>query len=303
MNFIVWSWVLTLHLLTVNSFIHHNYSKSKVMKKQFLIILNTSNQRAEELVDWLALPCDNDSSSTNIKTLLPAVRRSFIHKNNLFHRGIGAILLRAENTGDISVFVHKRASTKRLFPSMWDMFIGGVSTSGEPPMTTLFRELEEECGLDSLSKDTTCYHDMTMKRVEPVKIIKSSDIDKNMKFSDGIRAIQISDYVPSSETSTVIYVGNTIVKTSLNHCLVSCFLVLLNKMQSETISFKDGEIESGDWMSLSGLETSLSTNGDADFVPDGMQVIAHWNLSDAYKILLLKCFMYIVLSNNVIMIN
>ena len=31
---------------------------------------------------------------------------------------------------------------------MYDMFVGGVSAAGEPPGTTLIRELQEEVGLD-----------------------------------------------------------------------------------------------------------------------------------------------------------
>jgi 8-oxo-dGTP pyrophosphatase MutT (NUDIX family) len=31
---------------------------------------------------------------------------------------------------------------------MYDMFVGGVSAAGEPPGTTLLRELQEEVGLD-----------------------------------------------------------------------------------------------------------------------------------------------------------
>lgn len=45
------------------------------------------------------------------------------------------------------VYCHRRTSTKRVFPSMYDMFIGGVSGTMEPAATTALRELGEELGL------------------------------------------------------------------------------------------------------------------------------------------------------------
>jgi hypothetical protein len=110
-----------------------------------------------------------------------------------------------------------------------------------------------------------------MERVKPVEFNRSNGVSK-MNLSYAINAIKSRDLSSSSEVSAVLYAGDTIVKTALNHCLVSCFLVFLNTLQSEKIIFKDGEIESGSWMLLSGLETNLSDHGDADFVPDGMQV-------------------------------
>eukprot|EP01035_Chromulina_nebulosa_P027744 gene27744-36525_t len=163
------------------------------MANHFVLRRSASHQK-EELVDWLSLSTYNNSNISTVKILLPAVRRSFIHKNNLLHRGIGAILLREEYNGDIEIFVHKRASSKRLFPSMWDMFIGGVSSSAESPISTLFRELEEECGLD-LSKECC----VKMERVKPVEFNSSNGVSK-MKLSYAINAIKNRD-VSSSDFS------------------------------------------------------------------------------------------------------
>ena len=41
----------------------------------------------------------------------------------------------------------------RVFPSMYDMFVGGVSSSGESSLQTLLRELKEEIGLDFTSSN------------------------------------------------------------------------------------------------------------------------------------------------------
>ena len=45
------------------------------------------------------------------------------------------------------IYVHQRTSTKRVFPSLYDMFVGGVSTSGEGSKLTAAREVGEELGL------------------------------------------------------------------------------------------------------------------------------------------------------------
>jgi 8-oxo-dGTP pyrophosphatase MutT (NUDIX family) len=45
------------------------------------------------------------------------------------------------------LYVHRRTDTKRIFPSLYDMFVGGVSAAGEDLMTTACREVSEELGL------------------------------------------------------------------------------------------------------------------------------------------------------------
>lgn len=46
-----------------------------------------------------------------------------------------------------ALYVHRRTSTKRVFPSLYDMFVGGVSAAGEDPTVTAAREVSEELGL------------------------------------------------------------------------------------------------------------------------------------------------------------
>lgn len=91
------------------------------------------------------------------------VPRLFVHQYNLLHCGIGLIVIQPqpkhqqENTdnGDFSpqtmkgasLYCHRRTDTKRIFPSLYDMFVGGVCTAGEGLLETAYRELEEELGL------------------------------------------------------------------------------------------------------------------------------------------------------------
>ena len=73
--------------------------------------LVTSPVKEGEMVDWMC---------TDGMTSLAELPRTIVHQHNLFHRGIGVLIL--DNQGRI--FVHQRSDTKRLFPAMYDMFVG-----------------------------------------------------------------------------------------------------------------------------------------------------------------------------------
>lgn len=48
------------------------------------------------------------------------------------------------------VFVHRRTPTKLVFPSLYDMFVGGVVGAGESYDEAALREAEEELGVTGL---------------------------------------------------------------------------------------------------------------------------------------------------------
>ncbi|MEU9333652.1 NUDIX domain-containing protein [Streptomyces sp. NPDC048290] len=48
------------------------------------------------------------------------------------------------------IFVHRRTATKLVFPSLYDMFVGGVVGAGESYDTAALREAEEELGVTGL---------------------------------------------------------------------------------------------------------------------------------------------------------
>ncbi len=45
------------------------------------------------------------------------------------------------------VYMHRRTTLKRIFPSLYDMFVGGLSCRGEGARITAAREVAEELGL------------------------------------------------------------------------------------------------------------------------------------------------------------
>lgn len=84
---------------------------------------------------------------------LGRVPRKLVHKFNVLHRGIGLFTTKDAPIQMISgatqpdLYTHQRTSSKRIFPSLYDMFVGGVSLAGEDPEITARREMEEELGL------------------------------------------------------------------------------------------------------------------------------------------------------------
>ncbi|MEU8586333.1 NUDIX domain-containing protein [Streptomyces sp. NPDC048664] len=50
------------------------------------------------------------------------------------------------------LFVHRRTATKLVFPSRYDMFVGGVVGAGESYDEAALREAEEELGVDGLPR-------------------------------------------------------------------------------------------------------------------------------------------------------
>jgi 8-oxo-dGTP pyrophosphatase MutT (NUDIX family) len=51
---------------------------------------------------------------------------------------------------DDRIFVHRRTAQKLVFPSMYDMFVGGVVGAGESYQEAALREAEEELGVQGL---------------------------------------------------------------------------------------------------------------------------------------------------------
>jgi isopentenyldiphosphate isomerase len=80
--------------------------------------------------------------------------RSDIRARNLPHRGV-AILVR-NPAGEI--YVHRRTTTKDVFPDMYDTVVGGMVTAGESYEETARRELAEELGVEGVSVEFLFRH-------------------------------------------------------------------------------------------------------------------------------------------------
>jgi isopentenyldiphosphate isomerase len=83
--------------------------------------------------------------------------RTLVHQYNILHRGIGIfvtkdrplqiLLCEGHAMQQPDLYVHQRSHDKRIFPSLYDMFVGGISLAKEPSIVTAQREIAEELGL------------------------------------------------------------------------------------------------------------------------------------------------------------
>ncbi|HWD78798.1 MAG TPA: phosphotransferase [Kribbella sp.] len=88
-------------------------------------------------MDELVAILDDDNQVTG------AVPRSVMRRDNLRHSATGVVV--RNPAGDI--YVHRRTSTKDVYPSRYDFAAGGVVAAGEDPFHAVVRELEEELGI------------------------------------------------------------------------------------------------------------------------------------------------------------
>lgn len=74
--------------------------------------------------------------------------RAEVYARGLRHRSVFVHVRDAEGR----IFVHRRTATKLIFPSLYDMFVGGVVGAGESYDEAALREAEEELGVSGLSR-------------------------------------------------------------------------------------------------------------------------------------------------------
>jgi 8-oxo-dGTP pyrophosphatase MutT (NUDIX family) len=93
---------------------------------------DASGAPGDELVDHL----DDDGQ------VLGSVTRRVMRRANLLHRAVFIVV-----TDGSRVLVHQRAPWKDVWPSYWDLALGGVVGAGEDWDAAAARELVEEAGV------------------------------------------------------------------------------------------------------------------------------------------------------------
>lgn len=73
--------------------------------------------------------------------------RADVRRDRLFH-GATAILVRRS---DGHIYVHRRTTTKDIYPGIFDCWAGGVLAAGETPEAGATREVAEELGIRDVS--------------------------------------------------------------------------------------------------------------------------------------------------------
>jgi 8-oxo-dGTP pyrophosphatase MutT (NUDIX family) len=130
----------TVSLPEESSLVIDNLFSEAGVLELFEPILDTSNVELIDMVDREGIP-------------LGSIPRPLVHTFNILHRGVGVVvakdarIVRSGMTEFPDLYVHRRTATKRIFPSLYDMFVGGVSSAGEDARNSAAREIAEELGL------------------------------------------------------------------------------------------------------------------------------------------------------------
>ena len=195
--------------------------------RQLFSSLNTEYSEAE-IVDMV----DNEG------IVLGYLPRPYVHTQNTLHRGVGIVVSKDEDiisslksdTNDIpEVYVHQRTSTKRIFPSLYDMFVGGVSCAHEDSRLTAAREVSEELGLS-----------------RALDMLEATE-DKNEE------ATEVNLLSERLFQCTIC--------TSYNRCVVSIFTYTCDTTK-ETISWQEEEVAWGDFIPYDIIEVAADMSID-----------------------------------------
>ncbi len=80
--------------------------------------------------------------------------RREVRGKNLLHRGVGILCWNSAGL----LYVHRRTTTKDVFPGMYDMLVGGVVSSGESDLDAARREIQEELGIEGPEPRYLAHH-------------------------------------------------------------------------------------------------------------------------------------------------
>lgn len=72
-------------------------------------------------------------------------------KHGLWHKAVCVFIINSEGL----VLLQKRSATKKTWPNMWDVTVGGNVLAGEFGFQAIIRECKEELGIDLVKNDIT----------------------------------------------------------------------------------------------------------------------------------------------------
>eukprot|EP00956_Cyclotella_meneghiniana_P002232 scaffold2511_cov25-Cyclotella_meneghiniana.AAC.1 len=233
------SQLLTTTTSNNDGVVNNNYNDANIGIRQLFQPLN-SQYANMELVDMV-----NDQGDV----ILGSLPRPYVHTWNILHRGVGVIVSRDvsilnddeggygtnNNDNKPNVYVHQRTDTKRIFPSLFDMFVGGVSCRGECAELTAARELAEELGL----RGALNYY-QKKEVVSGVSNENSSSIKQNPLSSELFRCT---------------------IGTAYNRCVVSVFAYQC-LTDVESIHWQKEEVQWGEFVPYDVVEVAAALSVD-----------------------------------------
>jgi isopentenyl-diphosphate delta-isomerase len=113
------------------------------------------------------------------------------HEKGLRHAAVHVWVV----TPDNRIILQKRAANKRLFPSHWDISVGGHVSAGQTHLEAAIRETQEELGLDFKESDFMLLRTLQVHN-EPnngyideefnyMYVVRADVKESDLKFTDG----------------------------------------------------------------------------------------------------------------------
>lgn len=106
----------------------------------------------DELIDI----CDETNNLTNIQKI-----KSEAHRDGLWHRAAHIWIYNSKG----EILLQLRAKEKLRYPDTWDISVAGHVSSGEDPITSGLREIEEEIGLKVKQEDLQFFNIRKVKAI------------------------------------------------------------------------------------------------------------------------------------------
>ncbi|MFC5215888.1 NUDIX hydrolase [Streptomyces coerulescens] len=121
--------------------------------------------------------------------------RGEAYAKGLRHRCVFIEARDAENR----LFVHRRTPTKLVFPSQYDMFVGGVVGAGESYDDAALREAEEELGVSGLPRPTFLFKFLYDDGAGQTWFSAVYEVRCELEVSPQVEEVAWHDFLPESE--------------------------------------------------------------------------------------------------------
>lgn len=139
------------------------------------------------------------------------IARCDVHKKKTWHKSVHAYLINDKK----QILLQLRSKDKDIYPSVWDISMGGHISAGEDSLTTLYRELEEELGVCIKPSDAR-YVFTNREILQTGKSISAEFVDiyvvdknvteKDIKLQkeevDGFKFVDLKEFVNKAKNRT-----------------------------------------------------------------------------------------------------
>lgn len=148
---------------------------------------------ADELIDI----CDENNNLAGIQKM-----KSEAHRDGLWHRAAHIWIYNSKG----EILLQLRAKKKLLYPDMWDISAAGHVSTGDEPINSGLREIEEEIGLKvkkddlqffKIRKNKAIFRDIKNNEVYYIYFLKFDGDIKQLKLQD--EEVQKIRFLPLSK--------------------------------------------------------------------------------------------------------